>query len=813
MKDNFYIKILHMSLQKIPPLASLLLCLLFTTPLYGGESQKELMEKEWARVANLPVPSLIKELKSSDPDHRRLVLIWMSRKVHGLESAIPVLVETLKDKVATNRYWATVILAAHGPKGRNAVPDLNAKLREILNSKNNELRCGVVQLLPSLGPKGHEFIPDLIPLLNDKNEDNNVRMGAMSALGRFGPAAKRAVPELIKALQGFTGAMFAAEGLGGIGPEAKEAIPALIGALDNPRENVRVNAAEALGKIGPASVKAVPRLIKMLGEGGHEVRGAAAEGLGGIGPLASQAVPELTKNIWYANNNAARKAAVALGRIGAGAMSAIPDIEKRVKKKPFNEFNWDAKKAIQQIRAAIARGDTVPKPVRPNVSKVPVFQGKPLELWKEQFESNPKDSRFHVSQAFHNLGEPGYRFLLDKINGQDKEHRALALSIIYQTKAGNTTILPILLEALDHKDGKVKLFCVMALGNIGPKASPSVGKLRQLFTNASNINLKRQIIQVLGKIGPGSAAALPEVLVAYRSKNRQLYEASQFALLGMGKGAKEAAPTILKSYESANSVDRFYLLSVLAKIAPENPDVQKHILAGLNDKDHNLCSAAARALGDIGPKIKGSLTALIERLKPPDKQYDFSRKEVLKTLTLWGPKAKKALPAIIAVATFVPKKPELSWEIRMTAITAMVKIDSQDPSVVKAMIELIYDKTIISILAIRSLKEVGPAAVAALPKLGSMLRSNKDHGSWADRIAILEAMLVIDPQGEKIIPDIVASLDDPSYISRRKLIEAVTKFGQKAKTARPQLERLLADKSIHSVEKLMVKKALASIGP
>ncbi|HEY6187713.1 MAG TPA: HEAT repeat domain-containing protein [Pyrinomonadaceae bacterium] len=107
-------------------------------------------------------------------------------------SAIPILVELLKDTDAFIRLDAAYALGFIGPEARTAVPDLIALLKD----QEAMVRNNAAYALGLIKSDADRVVPELVKLIRDR--DARVRFNAAEAIGRFGQAA---VPALNKVTQ------------------------------------------------------------------------------------------------------------------------------------------------------------------------------------------------------------------------------------------------------------------------------------------------------------------------------------------------------------------------------------------------------------------------------------------------------------------------------------------------------------------------------------------------------------------------------------------------------------------------------------
>jgi HEAT repeat protein len=310
---------------------------------------------------------------------------------HGpyAKEAIPMLIESFKDKDWQNPFEPVYTLRSHGSV---VVPPLV----EALKNTEPRIRAGAADTLSDLTPKPKSAIPALI--VAAKDDDALVRRSALWSLGQVGrtsieaiqaitaalhdpnvevrrkaaevfaewyrrnPKKKPAIPALILSLNDKDEEVrgFAVQGLRNIGPDAKAAVPALLAGLkDEANRSFHKDIIDALGEMGPAAKVAIPTIQDALKDA--KLRRSAAWALGEMGPEAKTAVPALMEIVkkgipdndpQYAATWARQAAIRALGLIGPGAKDAVPLL--------MEAFHWKASYTGFYSEVAEALGDIGP---------------------------------------------------------------------------------------------------------------------------------------------------------------------------------------------------------------------------------------------------------------------------------------------------------------------------------------------------------------------------------------------------------------------------------------------------------------------
>jgi HEAT repeat protein len=235
------------------------------------------------------------------------------------------------------------------------------------------------------------------------------------------------------------------------------------------------------------------------------------------------------------------------------------------------------------------------------------------------------------------------------------------------------------------------------------------------------------------------------------------------------------------------------------------------LIEALKDKDNNLKSIVANALGQIGPDAKDAIPELAEGLKNQTEPYAISAltlalgkigsasvpalRELLKgnnvtiqgeaagALKLIGPDAADAVPELIDV---VKKRKDATDIAGLQAIDALGKIGPKAKDAVPELTEALKDKTAHSPFRLRAamaLGNLGPSAKDAVPALVEAL--NAETAKYGPlRFHAATALGQIGPDAEKAVLPLLDLLNDKNAGPVRLLaVDALGKIGPGAKDA------------------------------
>jgi HEAT repeat protein len=177
------------------------------------------------------------------------------------------------------------------------------------------------------------------------------------------------------------------------------------------------------------------------------------------------------------------------------------------------------------------------------------------------------------------------KFWVRQLQAQKAEERNLAFEAITAFGAeGKAVALPVLAEMLDDLCPEFQTFAAQSLSQMGSQAGGAVPALIPLIRD-KNPAVAWRAVNALGEIGAGAKAAVPELEKAFTT-------APQTAL-------KEDAPLF-----------RDRILHALTKIGPDGVPVFVKLL----EREQKIRGTIATALGEMGPKAKAAVPALVKSL-------------------------------------------------------------------------------------------------------------------------------------------------------------------------------------------------------
>ena len=157
-------------------------------------------------------------------------------------------------------------------------------------------------------------------------------------------------------------------------------------------------------------------------------------------------------------------------------------------------------------------------------------------------------------------------------------------------------------------------------------------------------------------------------------------------------------------------------MKAIGAIGPKADAALPELILALDDRDEEIRTAAAEALGAVGsgPRERAAILPLFEALKDDDR---IVREQAAKALSQIGARTEEAIPGLIeamkktAVPPLLVSLEDEDPVVRQHAATALGKIGASTDRVVPALIRAMKDPDrLVRLGAVRALESVGPAA-------------------------------------------------------------------------------------------------------
>jgi len=651
--------------------------------------------------------------------------------------------------------------------------------------------------------------PDIKALIVELEGNDEAKQElAAHELGELGPVAKSAVPALIKAIKTDSVALRseAIIALGKMGPEASAAVPELAKVLRSNSIILKFNALKALRHIGPGSKPAATQIATLLESNNSYIKVAAAWALWSVDPVnqenRDQVIKVLISSLETPINEVRSNAAVALSEIGAPAV-------KPLLAKLKTKYKGNHTVECQQICDVFAQMGVQGEAAIPTLLKALTVEDTSL-VWRAahalgQIHSNPKE----VVPALTPL-----------LTNSSAEVRATAAIALGNFGAEAKSAVPALSKLLSDSDLNVKLDAAAALGSIGPEASaavPQLSKAMQAGPNAltltsasalaaigeasvpalnellsKNSPLKLLAIHVIGEIGTGSAASIPELVKLVKSPDADIRETAIISLGEIGPAAMKAEPELIEIMKNGTGKTRNTAVYALSKIGSKKalPFFKKYAASQSEDERFNLvCSWALLRENPKDPEtVKAALPGLIKILSD---EKTLIRREAANAISMTGPLAKSATPSLSKAL-----ETEKDQSVVMELITALAEIGPPAASAIPLITPYLNsDDPMLRVVATYALARFGKAAKSTVPTLEKDLA--KHHAE--ENAVTLWALSKIDPSPQRAkaaAPAMTTLLTEhPNPDARLEAAISLGEFGIKSPEITQALKTAAKDKN------------------
>lgn len=353
--------------------------------------------------------------------------------------------------------------------------------------------------------------------------------------------------------------------------------------------------------------------------------------------------------------------------------------------------------------------------------------------------------------------------LLKALDKGNAEVRAAVPPVLALFGAKAKLALPALVEALQDKVLDVKVAVVIALGDLGPVAKDTARDLLNVAKDPEFVLMEPYVGASLANLGEGAVPTITDALASKIPERRRL---AASALAGMGPTAKSAAAELAKALTHDDAAFRALSARALGRIGPAAKAALPQLDNAVKDMVTGVRIEAALAAWRITatPTHVGVLIKALEEKSVPDRdaacQAIATMKAVAKeavdplakllgdkdlrvraitTLGEIGPSANKALPAI---KTFMKDE---DGDTQLRTAYAVWQISGDTKETMKVLESLLATEKYYT-STIHVLGDMGPAAASLLPTLVALYREEdvpSDRAALADAIKKIDANLAM----------------------------------------------------------------------
>jgi len=243
-----------------------------------------------------------------------------------------------------------------------------------------------------------------------------------------------------------------------------------------------------------------------------------------------------------------------------------------------------------------------------------VYQGKNLDQWVKEFETDPGlERKLVIISALGMFGKDSFAILEKLAVAANNDVRAKSISTLGQM---GKTAVPSLAKIASNGPKSSRLLALMVLSGLGNQAIESLPELCKLMTHFDK-DTKLRAIAAVGNLGIDGFASLPFLLVAVRSTEGETAEIayrSLFQVCGW------------------NAAPEGNIFEASMKVAITKGELGVGVLAQLlKDVDPEIRINAAKLLGGLGPKAAKAMPALQSALQDKsDKVIDAAFEAIQK---------------------------------------------------------------------------------------------------------------------------------------------------------------------------------------
>ncbi len=696
---------------------------------------------------------------------------------------IPLLKSRVESEAEDERLMATLLLARLDPQGAETLPVLLSGLEH----ENDAVRRASLRAMSGLGPAAGSALPVLFDLSQqDSGADLLYEIG--DVIRAIGPQEQQEqyVVKLLALLQDPTHSDWVINVVSGSSDMVEVALPELMQKFRSDDESERDSAAYALSVIG---TPAVTPLVQMAAETDLPVedRLRALEAVGYYyGEELTEAV-ELLKTLLEDSDTTIRlRAAITLANLDGYDSRAVPTLIAGIldgddsAADALRQFQQEAQAFVPRLaRLSLYENLAKAKTFLDIAASIDPESPVLIEAAVSHIErSGPLNESDELTWTISQLEKPIIARLVPLVTSVNRTRRQMAAEALATCSAVDpdaadalkvtltlidadvgvmvaravtrhdsnaSEAIPFLKDGLQSRDASTRRHATAGLASLGSAARDA---LPELIAAIENDDIGGRAIDVLGQIGPEAVVAVPDLVKALR--NRRLAYSAARALGEIGPTAAQAIPDLVAALSHPQT--QGVAVEALAKMGPQAAIAVPVVMADLEDPYRRM--DAVYNLASLSSVSDEALTRVLE-LAQTDADVS-TRRTALRSLRRSEKLTAAAMPMLLelvgeqelpddeelavaaigatgaagpdaadAVAPLMNHLSDDSTEIRAATVRALGEIGEAAAPAVSALTALLDDDEL-RYDAVRTLKRIGPAANAALPRLGELEQQSQD---------------------------------------------------------------------------------------
>jgi len=404
-----------------------------------------------------------------------------------------------------------------------------------------------------------------------------------------------------------------------------------------------------------------------------------------------------------------------------------------------------------------------------------------IPVLEREIRDDLRDGR-GAAIALGRIGERGVATLLKGLASQDVGRRRVAAEGLSEAGEAARIAVPELTAALKDEDEKTRHHAERALLRLGVK-----GFKRNSTPEAA----------------PAVVSNVPDLVLGLKSPDEDRRKSSAAALAKLEGHGLPAMTALIAALKDDVPAVRAASAEALRNLREDARPAVAALIRALNDDEATVRANAAQALGWIGPGTEDAVPHLIKAMGDPDNRVRSNAARAF--LTKWAD-GERAIPSLLKALDDA----DPSFGVPINAGYALNEFAKQGRSqiVVEGLVEYLkHPGSTGELIAIKTLKDIGSDAKAALPALEERSKSDNDKVRGAAIAAISNIGGPVDHR----IPALIAGLRNDDWQIQETAARSIRDIGPGASAAVPELISLLDDQDRQAFErfKQAAEKGLA----